>query len=145
MVLMTGQYGGDVVFSGHGAGGSPTAVAVVSDLCALASGTAPAAVEAAPSTVTGEFELRHYVRFIVKDRPGIVAEIAGAMAAESINIDSLFQRSGFGKDNLPFVVTTEPCANSRLKRALAKMQSADWQARPPLDFQILEPEPGIVA
>lgn len=145
MVLMTGQYGGDVVFSGHGAGGNPTAVAVVSDLCALASGTAPAAVEAAPATVTGEFELRHYVRFIVKDRPGIVAEIAGAMAAESINIDSLFQRSGFGKDNLPFVVTTEPCANSRLKRALAKMQSADWQARPPLDFQILEPEPGIVA
>lgn len=145
MVLMTGHYGGDVVFSGHGAGGNPTAVAVVSDLCALAEGAAPGAVEAASAAVTGEFELRHYVRFIVKDRPGIVAEIAGAMAAEGINIDSLFQRSGFGKDNLPFVVTTEPCANSRLKLALAKMQHAGWQAKPPLDLQILEPEPGIVA
>src|SRR6202034_1276082 len=38
MVLVSGQYGGDVVFSGHGAGGNPTAVAVVSDLIALAHG-----------------------------------------------------------------------------------------------------------
>lgn len=145
MVLMSGHYGGDVVFSGHGAGGNPTAVAVVSDLCALAVGTAPPAAEAAPATVAGEFELRHYVRFTVKDRPGIVAEIAGAMAAQGINIDSLFQRSGFGKDSLPFVVTTEPCMNSRLKLALAKIQNADWQARPPLDLQVLEPEPAVVA
>jgi homoserine dehydrogenase len=145
MVLMSGQYGGDVVFSGHGAGGNPTAVAVVSDLCAIASNTAPSAVGAAPAAVTGEFELRHYVRFIVKDRPGIVAEIAGAMAAQGINIDSLFQRSGFGKDKLPFVVTTEPCVNSRLKLALARMQNAEWQAEPPLDLQIIEPEPAVVA
>lgn len=145
MVLMTGQYGGDVVFSGHGAGGNPTAVAVVSDLCALAAGTAPRAGEAVPASVTGEFELRHYVRFVVKDRPGIVAEIAGAMAAQGINIDSLFQRSGFGKDSLPFVVTTEPCVNSRLRLALARMQNTDWQAELPLDLQVLEPEPTIVA
>ncbi|MGC8548382.1 MAG: homoserine dehydrogenase [Acidobacteriaceae bacterium] len=145
MVLMSGQYGGDVVFSGHGAGGNPTAVAVVSDLCALAAGTAPGVVRSAPAAVTGEFELRHYVRFVVNDRPGIVAEIAGAMAAQGINIDSLFQRSGFGKDKLPFVVTTEPCVNSRLKLALARMQNADWQAEPPLDLQVLEPEPAVVS
>jgi homoserine dehydrogenase len=145
MVLMSGHYGGDVVLSGHGAGGSPTAVAVVSDLCALAAGTAPSAVEAALTPVNGEFELRHYVRFVVKDRPGIVAEIAGAMAAQGINIDSLFQRSGFGKDSLPFVVTTEPCVNSRLKLALARLQQAEWHAEPPLDLQVLEPEPSVIA
>src|SRR5580698_4493098 len=39
MVVLTGRYGGDVVFSGHGAGGHPTAVAVVSDLVALAHGS----------------------------------------------------------------------------------------------------------
>ena len=39
MVILTGHYGGDVVFSGHGAGGHPTAVAVVSDLLALAHGS----------------------------------------------------------------------------------------------------------
>jgi homoserine dehydrogenase len=39
MVILSGHYGGDVVFSGHGAGGHPTAVAVVSDLLALAHGS----------------------------------------------------------------------------------------------------------
>ncbi len=144
MVLLTGHYGGDVVFSGHGAGGHPTAVAVVSDLAAIAAGTARRAAASASASVTGEFELRHYVRFIVKDKPGIVAEIAGAMAAEGINIDSLFQRPGFGKDRLPFVVTTEPCVNSRLKQALGKITSAGWMAEAPLDLQILEPEPAAV-
>jgi homoserine dehydrogenase len=142
MVLMSGRYGGDVVFSGHGAGGHPTAVAVVSDLMALAAGAAIRRPEAAACAVTGEFELRHYVRFIVKDRPGIVAEIAGMMAAEGINIDSLFQRPGYGKDRLPFVVTTEPCVNSRLRLALGRVANAAWMAEAPLDLQILEPEPG---
>ena len=144
MVLLTGHYGGDVVFSGHGAGGNPTAVAVVSDLAAISAGAARRTPDAASASVTGEFALRHYVRFVVKDKPGIVAEIAGAMAAQGINIDSLFQRSGFGKDHLPFVVTTEPCVNSRLKLALSKIAGAGWMAEPPLDLQILEPEPAAV-
>src|ERR1700733_12258190 len=38
MVGVSGKFGGDVVFSGHGAGGEPTAVAVVSDLLAVAQG-----------------------------------------------------------------------------------------------------------
>ena len=41
MVVLSGHYGGDVVFSGHGAGGQPTAVAVVSDLLALAESQGP--------------------------------------------------------------------------------------------------------
>ena len=71
-------------------------------------------------------------------------QLAGAMASQSINIDSIFQRSGFGKDSLPFVVTTEPCVNSRLKLALSRIQNADWVAAPPLDLQILEPEPAVI-
>lgn len=145
MVLMSGRYGGDVVFSGHGAGGHPTAVAVVSDLIALAAGAASRRPEAAQSVVSGEFELRHYVRFIVKDKPGIVAEIAGAMAGQGINLDSLFQRPGFGKDRLPFVVTTEPCVNSRLRLALGRIANAPWMAEAPLDLQILEPDPAGAA
>ncbi|MBT9329888.1 homoserine dehydrogenase [Paracidobacterium acidisoli] len=140
MVLVGGKYGGDVVFSGHGAGGHPTAVAVVSDLITLAHGSGNIDLPSRKAEVSGEFLLRHYIRFVVKDRPGIVGEIAGALAGEQINIHALFQRPGFGKDSLPFVVTVEPCTNSALKRALAKISSAEWLAEPPLDLQILEPE-----
>jgi hypothetical protein len=49
MVIFTGHYGGDVVFSGHGAGGHPTAVAVVSDLLALAHGSRRVEIPSAPA------------------------------------------------------------------------------------------------
>jgi homoserine dehydrogenase len=137
MVLVSGQYGGDVVFSGHGAGGNPTAVAVVSDLISLAHGSKAAELPSRATQVSGEFELRHYIRFVVQDRPGIVAEIAGALASERINIDALFQRTGYEKGNLPFVVTVEPCAASALRRALDRIGHAGWLAQPPLDMPIL--------
>lgn len=137
MVLVSGQYGGDVVFSGHGAGGHPTAVAVVSDLIALAHGSRPVDLVSRAARVSGEFQLRHYIRFVVKDTPGIVAEIAGALAAEKINIDALFQRPGYQKDHLPFVVTVEPCAASSLHRALDRVAHAGWLAQPPFDLPML--------
>jgi homoserine dehydrogenase len=137
MVLVSGQYGGDVVFSGHGAGGNPTAVAVVSDLISLAHGSKAADLPSRAALVSGEFELRHYIRFIVQDRPGIVAEIAGALASEKINIDALFQRPGYEKGNLPFVVTVEPCAASALRRAIDRIAHAGWLAQPPLDMPML--------
>lgn len=140
MVLTSGRYGADVVFSGHGAGGNPTAVAVVSDLLAIDAGAARSATVEARVGVSGEFILSHYVRFIVKDKPGIVAEIAGAMAKEGMNIHAISQRPGFAKDRLPFVVTTEPCRNSQLRQALSRMAASDWMAEPALDMQILEPE-----
>lgn len=137
MVLVSGQYGGDIVFSGHGAGGNPTAVAVVSDLISLAHGSRPVDLPSRAVTVSGEFEVRHYIRFVVDDHPGIVAEIAGALAAEHINIDALFQRPGFEKGSLPFVVTVEPCAASALRRALDRIAPASWLTQPPLDMPML--------
>ncbi|MGB7134758.1 MAG: ACT domain-containing protein, partial [Acidobacteriaceae bacterium] len=137
MVLMTGEYGGDVVFSGHGAGGHPTAVAVVSDLISLAHGSRSVDLPSRAANLSAEFLLRHYIRFIVHDRPGIVAEIAGALAAEKINIDALFQSPGYEKGHLPFVITVEPCAASALRRALDRVAHAAWLAQPPLDMPIL--------
>jgi homoserine dehydrogenase len=140
MVLVSGKYGGDTVFSGHGAGGHPTAVAVISDLLAIAHGSKAPSIVSQRATVSGDLLLRHYIRFIVKDRPGIVAEIAGGLARQGINIGALLQRPGFPEDRLPFVVTVEPCATSALKRALDEIGKMDCLIEPPLELQILEPE-----
>jgi homoserine dehydrogenase len=138
MVILTGHYGGDVVFSGHGAGGHPTAVAVVSDLLALAHGSRRVEIPSTPAQVSGEFEAPHYIRFLVKDRPGIVAEITGALAAEKINIRAIVQKPGFPAHALPFVVTVEPCKSSAMERALARMNTMDCFLVKPLDLQMLE-------
>ena len=138
MVILSGKYGGDVVFSGHGAGGHPTAVAVVSDLLALAHGSRRVEIPSTPAAVSGEFEVPHYIRFMVNDRPGIVAEITGALAKERINIRAIMQKPGCPQEALPFVVTVEPCRNSTLKRALDSMRTMDCLIVEPLDLQILE-------
>jgi homoserine dehydrogenase len=138
MVILTGQYGGDVVFSGHGAGGHPTAVAVVSDLLALAHGSRRVEIPSAPALVSAEFEVPHYIRFLVKDRPGIVAAITRALAEEKINIRAILQKPGYPCNALPFVVTVEPCRNSALKRALEATRTMDCMIEEPLDLQMLE-------
>jgi len=138
MVILSGRYGGDVVFSGHGAGGQPTAVAVVSDLLALAHGSRRVEVPSVPARVGGEFEVPHYIRFLVDDRPGIVAEITGALAAERINIRAIVQKPGYPQHALPFVVTVEPCKSSALKRALTTIRTMDSLLEEPLDLQMLE-------
>jgi homoserine dehydrogenase len=138
MVILSGKYGGDVVFSGHGAGGHPTAVAVVSDLLALAHGSRRVEIPSVPAKVSGEFEVPHYIRFLVKDRPGIVAEITGALAREKINIRAIMQKPGCPSDALPFVVTVEPCKSSALRRALESIRTMDCMNVEPLDLQMLE-------
>jgi homoserine dehydrogenase len=138
MVILTGHYGGDVVFSGHGAGGHPTAVAVVSDLLALAHGSRRVEIPSAPAHVSAEFDVPHYIRFLVNDRPGIVAEITSALAKEQINIRAIVQKPGYPAHALPFVVTVEPCKPSALKRALGAIRDRNYLLQEPLDLQMLE-------
>ncbi len=138
MVIFSGKYGGDVVFSGHGAGGHPTAVAVVSDLLALAHGSRRVKVPASPERLSAEFEVPHYIRFMVNDKPGIIADITVALASEGINIRAIVQKPGFPSHALPFVMTVEPCKSSALKRALEVLHGKDYLLEEPLDLQMLE-------
>jgi homoserine dehydrogenase len=137
MVVTSGQYGGDVVFSGHGAGGNPTAVAIVSDLLAVVHGSSSVALPVRKKPVTGEFMAPHYVRVIVRDKPGIVSAISGALAKVGANIDSILQRPGYPKDALPFVVTTEPCLTSTVLKAVKLISKMDTMLEPPLCMQML--------
>ena len=138
MVVFSGHYGGDVVFSGHGAGGHPTAVAVVSDLLALAHGSRRVLVPSTPTTVGAEFEAPHYIRFMVDDKPGIIADVTVALASEQINIRAIVQKPGYPQHALPFVMTVEPCKSSALKRALERLRGKEYLLEMPLDLQILE-------
>jgi homoserine dehydrogenase len=140
MVVVSGRFGGDVVFSGHGAGGEPTAVAVVSDLLAVAQGCSSVHLPVRRREVTGDFFAPHYLRFVVDDKPGIVSAISGALTKVGANIDSLLQRRGYPKHRLPFVVTAEPCLTSTIEQALASIARMDCMLERPLCLQMLEVE-----
>jgi homoserine dehydrogenase len=137
MVIATGHYGGNVVFSGHGAGGHPTAVAVVSDLVSISQESRQVGLPSTKAEITAEIEAPHYIRFLVKDRPGIVAQIAQSLAKQGINLNAILQKPGYPADGLPFVVTVEPCSNSALQAALAEISKLEFLLEAPLDLQIL--------
>jgi homoserine dehydrogenase len=141
MVIATGRYGGQTIFSGHGAGGHPTAVAVVSDILTIAHGGSTVSLPARKLVTGGEFRLPHYIRFVVSDRPGIVAEIAGDLAQEDINIRAILQKPDHPADDTAFVVTVEPCRNSQLARALARIQKMDCLLSAPFEMGILSDSP----
>jgi len=142
LVMATGTYGGETVFGGHGAGGHPTAVAVVSDILSIARAKragmsyAGQSVEKTPA-VTADFTTKHYLRFLVRDRPGIIASLATILSQSGINIDSVLQKPGCPKSHLPFLITLEECKASLVEQALQQINSLDFLVQPCLHLPIL--------
>jgi len=157
LVMATGIYGGETVFGGHGAGGHPTAVAVVSDIMAIARTNedrikhAPAKDAGAKQTsnreasrprrkmpaVTSDFVTKHYLRFLVKDRPGIIASVASILAKSEVNILSVLQKPNSPKSHLPLLITLEECPTSVVERALKQINALDFMVQPCLHLPIL--------
>jgi homoserine dehydrogenase len=142
LVVTSGQYGGDMAFLGAGAGGDPTAVAVVSDLLFVAQSLSAGVRSHWPQQfllpgLSCDFETPWYLRFLVRDRPGIIARLAEILSAHELNIDSVLQKPGFDKSALPFVITLEPCRDSQLHPALEKMSALDFCIKPCLCLPML--------
>jgi homoserine dehydrogenase len=147
LVLTSGEYGGDMAFLGAGAGGDPTAVAVVSDLMFVAERLAAGSPSTGPRPhrplqlasprVSCDFETPWYLRFLVKDQPGIIASLAAILSAHQLNIDAVLQNSGFDKNALPFVITLEPCRDAQLHPALEEMAALPFALKPCLCLPIL--------
>jgi homoserine dehydrogenase len=137
VVTISGHYGGENSFSGPGAGGSATAVAVVSDLLSLTQRTQDRSEEWPAGSVTGAPPRPYYLRFVVYDRPGILASIAAALAGQGINLDAVLQQPGYPKNALPFVITVEASEEASLTAALDKISRFEFNAEPPLSLPML--------
>lgn len=142
LVVATGIYGGETVFGGHGAGGHPTAVAVVSDIIAIARSRQSSVDHAAQPVektvpVSNDFATKHYLRFLVKDRPGIIATLATILSQCGINIDSVLQKPGCPKSHLPFLITLEECKTSLVEQALQEINALEFLVQPCLHLPIL--------
>jgi len=150
-VWVKGKYGEDTFYYGWGAGSRPTGVAVVSDLMRVAreirggspQRVSPFAHERLGENKPVEITLQrraYYLRFRVDDRPGIIAKLAGILAAKNISMDAVLQEPCETKHDLPFVITVEETAEQAIREAVEEMSSLDFMREAPLAMPL---EPGL--
>jgi len=148
-VVAEGNFSGRLLFQGAGAGEGPTASAVVADIIDIARGEAGPAfsvpvgeLEDLPRAPSGHRVGKSYIRFVVADRPGVLAEIAAAMRDAGVSIESLIQKGddnagpGGGNDVLIALVTHE-CAEAAVSEALRLLEGSPHLSAPPLVMPIL--------
>ncbi|HUP03010.1 MAG TPA: homoserine dehydrogenase [Bryobacteraceae bacterium] len=146
-VWVKGKFGEDTFYYGRGAGSLPTGVAVVSDIMRVAreirSGS-PERVSPFAHERLGENKplpiakkvSSYYFRFRVDDRPGIIAKLAGILAAKNISLDAVLQEPGENPHDLPFVMTVEPTSEQSVQEALGEMASLDFMTEAPFAMPI---------
>ncbi len=122
-VLLEADPFGSLVLQGKGAGGMPTAGSVVADILRAARGesiSTPRSEVVEKITDPGEYPVRHYLRLEVPDRPGVLARVAGALAAEEVGIAALDQPESLLStvSEVPIRIMTHPVATTRLDAAL---------------------------
>jgi homoserine dehydrogenase len=139
-VQVSTAHGGEFVFIGRGAGGDPTATAVLADIVGISrsgtgAGVPPFGVDAlGPYAAAGAADsvASFCLRFVVADRPGILAELATVLARHGINVDAVFQAPWSDKGALPFVVTLEAVDEERVGGALVELAALPFQVEAPL-------------
>ncbi|SMF20584.1 homoserine dehydrogenase [Tistlia consotensis] len=131
-VLAKGDFVGTIMAEGAGAGERPTASAVVADLAAIARGyrrpvfgvPAAALTRARPVPAEGQIGA-YYLRLMVIDRPGVIAEVAAALRDEEISVEALLQRGRAPGEIVPVVITTHETTEGRMRRAVARIDALE--------------------
>ncbi|MEK9969619.1 MAG: homoserine dehydrogenase [Ferrovibrio sp.] len=129
-VAAEGDYVGRMMFEGRGAGSNPTASAVVADLADLAAGRrlhafGVPAVKLQPlkAAAMADHVGRYYIRLIVRDQPGVLADVSAVLRDEKISIESLVQRGRSEAENQPVAVMliSHEAREADMARAMKKI------------------------
>ncbi|NJS15448.1 MAG: homoserine dehydrogenase [Sphingopyxis sp.] len=144
-VVAEGNFVGRLFFEGAGAGEGPTASAIVADVIDIARdeyGPAFAmpvdALDIAPPADAGARVGKHYVRLMVEDRVGVLAEIAAAMRDAGVSIESFIQRGQEDGDaGVVMVLVTHECEARAVTAALAALAATPHVIGVPMHMPIL--------
>jgi homoserine dehydrogenase len=137
-VVTEGDFVGQNVAEGRGAGGGPTASAVVADLIDIARGrrlptfSVPAAqLRRVPASPMERHRGAYYVRLMVVDRPGVIADVTAALRDEQVSLESMLQRGRAPDEAVPVVLTTHDTDEASMRRALDRIAALRTVVEPP--------------
>jgi len=142
-VMVEGDFVGRLTLEGRGAGADPTASAVVADLLDIAAGRgAPgfgvpaSALQHRPSAPMARRSGAYYVRLMVVDRPGVIADITAAFRDESVSMEQFLQRGRSPGEAVPVVLTTHDTVEASMVRALGRISGLDTVVEPPCMIRV---------
>jgi homoserine dehydrogenase len=131
-VFVEADAAGQLMFYGRGAGGAPTASAVLGDLVAVArnrvsGGRGPGESTYAQLAIRpmGDVVTRYFVSLEVADRPGVLAQIAQAFAAHGVSIQTLQQDDPVPGETATLVIVTHAAADSALAATVESLRTLD--------------------
>jgi homoserine dehydrogenase len=145
-VVAEGDFVGRVMLEGRGAGASPTASAVVADLIDIARnritpvwGAASAELSDAPSVPMSAHVGPYYLRLMVVDRPGVIADVTAVLRDLHISLESMLQRGRAPGEAVPVVLVTHETQESAMREALTRIAALNTVLEAPTLIRI-EPE-----
>lgn len=142
-IQLVGDAVGDVVLYGRGAGSMPTGSAVVSDVIAIGRNLLKGAVGRVPAASFQQDQRRplrmkpieeisslYYLRFMVVDRPGVLAQIAGELGRCGISISSMLQQGRREGQTVPVVIKTHLAKERDVQTALREINRKTFVSEP---------------
>ena len=114
-VAFEGEPVGGIVLTGPGAGAGPTSSAVLADLVDIAAGRIPHSFGRPVADLQDGAEVENgagpdtpfYVRLMVVDKPGVLADVTSVLQSHDISVESLLQQGRAPQDVVALVVTTQ--------------------------------------
>lgn len=137
-VYVDGDYAGKVLFMGAGAGGDATASAVVADILDVARERALPLMGVAAEMVTAlkPAPLRdrvgsYFMRLIVLDQPGVIADISAVLRDHRVSLESVLQRGRDPDQPVPVILTTHETSEDSMRKVMEGITKLKTIAEPP--------------
>lgn len=144
-VYVDGDYVGKVLMMGYGAGGNPTASAVVSDIVDVARGRALPLMGVAPDKVNTlkaanilDRKGSYYFRLMVLDQPGVIADISAILRDHKVSLESVLQRGRDPHQAVPVILTTHETTEESIRRVAGEIGKLKSVTEPPYLMRIEE-------
>jgi len=142
-VLAQGDFVGSVFMQGRGAGAGPTASAVVADLIDIARGTkipvwgaAQRQLSAQPALPISEHRGAYFLRLMVVDQPGVLADVTAILRDHGVSLESMLQHGRKPGEAVPIVLVTHETTEAAMGKAIAGIAKLEAVLKTPALIRI---------
>jgi homoserine dehydrogenase len=142
-IVAEGDFVGQLMLEGRGAGAGPTASAVVADLVDIATGrlVSPFGVPVSslgriPGAPMESHQGAYYIRLMVMDQPGVIADVAAALRDQQVSLESMIQRGRSESEAVPVVLTTHATVEAAMQKAMTAIGKLKSVLEPPRIIRI---------